>query len=40
MTELILEGKYIAGKRQGPVRVALPFQTIENWLACCFSSWV
>src|SRR5271156_2280191 len=30
MTELIWEGKYVDGKRQGPVRVALPFQTIET----------
>ncbi len=30
MTELIWDGKYIDGKRQGPVRVALPFQTIET----------
>src|SRR5579885_2361662 len=30
MAELIWEGKYVDGKRQGPVRVALPFQTIET----------
>jgi len=30
MTELIWDGKYIDGKRQTPVRVALPFQTIET----------
>lgn len=30
MTELIWDGKYIDGKRQAPVRVALPFQTIET----------
>ena len=30
MTELIWEGKYKDGKRQGPVRIALPFQTIET----------
>jgi adenine specific DNA methylase Mod len=30
MTELIFEGKYVDGKRQSPVRVALPFQTIET----------
>src|ERR1700693_4791523 len=30
MTELIWEGKYVNGKRQSPVRVALPFQTIET----------
>src|ERR1035437_8066187 len=30
MTELIWEGKYVDGKRQTPVRVALPFQTIET----------
>jgi DNA modification methylase len=30
MTELVWEGKYVDGKRQSPVRVALPFQTIET----------
>ncbi|MGH9375962.1 MAG: hypothetical protein ACRD22_06315 [Terriglobia bacterium] len=30
MTELIWEGKYKDGKKQGPVRIALPFQTIET----------
>jgi adenine-specific DNA-methyltransferase len=30
MTELIWDGKYIDGKKQSPVRVALPFQTIET----------
>jgi len=30
MTELIWGGKYIDGKRHSPVRVALPFQTIET----------
>jgi hypothetical protein len=31
MTELIRDGKYDAhGKKQGPVRIALPFQTIET----------
>jgi len=30
MTELIWEGKYVDGKRQSPVRVRLPFQTIET----------
>jgi DNA modification methylase len=30
MTELIWDGKYVDGKRQGPVRVSLPFQTIET----------
>src|SRR5579871_6080831 len=30
MTELMWEGKYVNGKRQSPVRVALPFQTIET----------
>jgi len=30
MTELIWDGKYVDGKRQRPVRVALPFQTIET----------
>ena len=30
MTELIWEGKYINGKKQGPIRISLPFQTIET----------
>jgi len=30
MTELVWEGKYVDEKRQSPVRVALPFQTIET----------
>ncbi|MFH0342346.1 MAG: DNA methyltransferase [Chromatiales bacterium] len=30
MTELTWEGKYKDGKRVGPVRIALPFQTIET----------
>lgn len=30
MTELIWEGKYVDGKKTGPVRVALPFQDIET----------
>lgn len=30
MTELVWEGRYVDGKRQSPVRVALPFQTIET----------
>lgn len=30
MTELIWEGKYIDGKKTAPVRIALPFQTIET----------
>src|SRR2546422_442719 len=30
MTELVWDGKYKDGKKQGPVRVALPFQTIET----------
>lgn len=30
MTELIWDGKYVDGKRQAPVRLALPFQTIET----------
>src|SRR5437899_10246116 len=30
MTELIWDGKYKDGKRQGPVRIPLPFQTIET----------
>src|SRR5208282_4628578 len=29
-TELIWDGKYKDGKKQGPVRIALPFQTIET----------
>jgi hypothetical protein len=29
MTELIWQDKYVDGKRQSPVRVALPFQIIE-----------
>ena len=27
MTELLWDGKYKDGKKQGPVRIALPFQT-------------
>src|SRR6266700_6431339 len=30
MTELIWDGKHKEGKKQGPVRIALPFQTIET----------
>jgi DNA modification methylase len=30
MTELIWEGKYKDGKKSSPVRIALPFQTIET----------
>jgi adenine-specific DNA-methyltransferase len=30
MTELIWDGKYKDNKKQGPVRIALPFQTIET----------
>lgn len=30
MTELIWDGKYKDGKKQGPVRIELPFQTIET----------
>jgi len=30
MTELRWDGKYKDGKKQGPVRIALPFQTIET----------
>ncbi len=30
MTELTWEGKYKDGKKQGPVRIPLPFQTIET----------
>lgn len=30
MTELIWDGKYVDGKQQSPIRVALPFQTIET----------
>ena len=30
MTELIWDGKYKDGKKQGPVRIVLPFQTIET----------
>ena len=30
MTELIWEGKYIDGKKVRPVRIALPFQTVET----------
>jgi hypothetical protein len=30
MTELIWDGKYKDGKKTTPVRIALPFQTIET----------
>src|SRR5467141_3101360 len=30
MTELLWDGKFKDGKKQGPVRIALPFQTIET----------
>jgi hypothetical protein len=30
MTELIWDGKYKDGKKSAPVRIALPFQTIET----------
>jgi adenine-specific DNA-methyltransferase len=30
MPELIWDGKYKEGKKQGPVRISLPFQTIET----------
>jgi hypothetical protein len=30
MTELIWEGKYKDGKKTAPVRISLPFQTIET----------
>lgn len=30
MTELIWDGKYQDGKKVAPVRIALPFQTIET----------
>jgi adenine specific DNA methylase Mod len=30
MTELIWDGKYKDGKKQGPIRIPLPFQTIET----------
>jgi len=30
MTELVWEGKYKDGKKVTPVRIALPFQTIET----------
>ncbi len=30
MTELIWDGKYKDGKKVGPVRIALPFQTVET----------
>ena len=30
MTELIWDGKYKDGKKVGPMRTALPFQTVET----------
>ena len=30
MTELIWDGKYKEGKKVAPVKIALPFQTIET----------
>src|SRR5579862_1945274 len=30
MPELIWDGKYLDGKKAGPVRIALPFQTVET----------
>ena len=30
MTELVWDGKYRDGKRVAPVRIALPFQTVET----------
>jgi len=30
LTEIVWDGKYKDGKKQGPVRIALPFQTIET----------
>lgn len=30
MTELVWDGKYKDSKKQGPVRIALPFQTVET----------
>jgi adenine-specific DNA-methyltransferase len=30
MTELVWDGKYQDGKRVAPVRIALPFQTVET----------
>jgi adenine-specific DNA-methyltransferase len=30
LTELIWDGKYKDGKKVGPVRIALPFQTVET----------
>jgi adenine specific DNA methylase Mod len=30
MTELMWEGKYMDGKKTAPVRLSLPFQTIET----------
>jgi len=30
MVELMWEGKYVDGKKSTPVRIALPFQTVET----------
>ena len=30
MTEVVWDGKYKDGKKVAPVRIALPFQTIET----------
>jgi adenine-specific DNA-methyltransferase len=30
VTELVWDGKYKDGKKVGPVRIALPFQTVET----------
>ncbi len=30
MTELMWDGKYKDGKKVGPVRIVLPFQTVET----------
>ncbi len=30
MTEILWEGKYNNGKKAAPIRIALPFQTIET----------
>jgi hypothetical protein len=34
MTELIWDGKYVDGKRQSAVRVALPFRTTKRPTFC------
>ncbi len=30
MTELVWAGKYLDGRKSAPVRIALPFQTVET----------